>query len=95
MSLNKKKMVREIGRLNTVRKNQDVEAVIETLMELWTEELKCGRRIELEGFCTLQVQYLERLHPRTKQLRSFPRLHLRVGKQLQIRLRAQDLKKSF
>ncbi len=94
MGLNKKKMVREIGRRTQV-KNQDVQAVIETLMELWTEELTSGGRIELEGFCTLQVHYLERLHPRTKQLRSFPRLHLRVGNQLRIRLKAPDMKTSF
>ena len=55
MSMNKKTMVREIGR-RTQLKNQDVQAVIETLMELWTGELASGGRIELEGFCTLKVR---------------------------------------
>jgi len=53
MSLNKKKMVREIGR-RTRLKNRDVQAVIETLIEVWTEELVAGGRIELEGFLTIR-----------------------------------------
>ncbi|MBK8027746.1 MAG: HU family DNA-binding protein, partial [Chloroflexi bacterium] len=49
MSLNKQKMVREIGR-RTRLKNRDVQRVIETLVEVWTEELVSGERIELENF---------------------------------------------
>jgi len=55
MSLNKQKMVREIGR-RTRLKNRDVQAVIESLMDVWTEELVSGGRIELEGFCVLEVR---------------------------------------
>ena len=54
MSLNKKKMVREIGR-RTRLKNRDVEAVLETLTEVWTEELANGGRIELEHFIVLKT----------------------------------------
>jgi nucleoid DNA-binding protein len=55
MSLNKKKMVREIGR-RTRLKNRDVQAVIETLVDVWTEELVAGGRIEIEGFLVLACQ---------------------------------------
>jgi len=55
MSLNKQKMVREIGR-RTRLKNRDVQAVIESLMDVWTEELVSSGRIELEGFCVLEVK---------------------------------------
>ncbi len=41
MTLNKKKMVREIGR-RTRLKNRDVQLMLETLIDVWTEEL--GRR---------------------------------------------------
>ena len=47
MSLNKKTMVREIGR-RTRLNNRDVERVIETLVEVWTEELVSGGRIDIE-----------------------------------------------
>lgn len=59
MSLNKKRMVREIGRRTRLR-NRDVERVIETLVELWTEELVAGERIEIERFLVLDVQTVER-----------------------------------
>jgi nucleoid DNA-binding protein len=55
MSLNKQTMVREIGR-RTRLKNRDVQHVIETLVEVWTEELVRGGRIELEHFAVLGVK---------------------------------------
>lgn len=54
MSLNKKKMVREIGR-HTRLKNRDVQLVIETLVKVWTEELVSGGRIELENFIVIYI----------------------------------------
>lgn len=59
MSLNKKTMVREIGR-RTRLKNRDVQAVIETLINVWTEELVAGGRIEIENFMVLEIQTNER-----------------------------------
>lgn len=58
MSLNKKAMVREIGR-RTRLKNREVEAVIEALVELWMEELISGGRIELENFIVLSTHRLQ------------------------------------
>lgn len=93
MSLNKKKMVREIGR-RTRLSNRDVQRVIETMMDVWTDELVNEGRIELEGFCTLDVQTIERLHPRTKQLRCFPRLRTKTGKRLKLLLQMREIPKT-
>lgn len=59
MTLNKNKMVREIGR-RTRLKNQDVQSMLETLIEVWIEELVSGGRIELENFLVLETQTIDR-----------------------------------
>jgi nucleoid DNA-binding protein len=87
MSLNKQKMVRETGR-RTRLSNRDVQSVIETLVEVWTEELVNGGHIELEGFFKLNVQKIERRHPVTKQMRAFPRLRTTTGNRLRSWLQA-------
>ncbi|MBZ0274578.1 MAG: HU family DNA-binding protein [Anaerolineae bacterium] len=63
MTLTKNKMVREIGR-RTRLKNRDVQATLEALIEVWTEELVAGGRIELENFLVLEVRRIDRgAHP--------------------------------
>ena len=59
MSLNKNKMVREIGR-RTRLKNQDVQLMLETLINVWTEELVADGRIELENFLVIETQTIDR-----------------------------------
>ena len=59
MSLNKNKMVREIGQ-RTRLKNRDVQLILETLIDVWTEELVAGGRIELENFLVLETQTIDR-----------------------------------
>ncbi|MBE2184453.1 MAG: HU family DNA-binding protein [Anaerolineae bacterium] len=59
MTLTKNKMVREIGR-RTRLKNRDIQAMLETLMEVWTEELVSGGRIELENYFVLETQTIDR-----------------------------------
>ena len=59
MTLNKNRMVREIGR-RTRLKNRDVQLVLETLIDVWTEELVAGGRIELENFLVLETQTIDR-----------------------------------
>jgi len=59
MTLTKNKMVREIGR-RTRLKNRDVQVMLEALIEVWTEELVSGGRIELENFLVLEVQTIDR-----------------------------------
>lgn len=53
MSLNKKRMVREIGRRTRLR-NRDVALMLDALIEVWTEELVRGGRIEVENFLVLE-----------------------------------------
>lgn len=59
VTLNKNKMVREIGR-RTRLKNREVQAVLETLLDVWTEHLVAGERIELENLFVLEVQTIDR-----------------------------------
>ncbi|MBN8592000.1 MAG: HU family DNA-binding protein [Anaerolineae bacterium] len=56
MTLTKKMMIREIGR-RTRLKNRDVQRMLETLIEVWTEEVvEEGGRIELEGLFVLETR---------------------------------------
>lgn len=86
MTLTKNKMIREIGR-RTRLKNRDVELMLETLVEVWTEELVSGGRIELENFLVLETQHIDRgeqvgrLH-HGKAPRYIQRVTLRVSKHL-------------
>ncbi len=59
MTLTKKQMVREIGR-RTRLKNRDVQAMLEALVDVWTEELVSGGRIELENFLVLEIKEIDR-----------------------------------
>lgn len=86
MSLNKKKMVREIGR-RTRLKNRDVQAVIEALIEAWTEELVAGGRIELEGFLAIRITSRSTLQT-AEPITSTKRLAITTGKRLEARLNA-------
>lgn len=86
VSLNKKKMVREIGR-RTRLKNRDVQLVLETLIDVWTEELVAGGRIELENFLVLETQTIDRGEQRGmltsgEAPRIIRRVTLRVSKRL-------------
>ncbi|MBZ0276219.1 MAG: HU family DNA-binding protein, partial [Anaerolineae bacterium] len=59
MTLTKNTMVRQIGR-RTRLKNRDVQAMLETLIDVWTEELVAGGRMELENFFVLEVKEIDR-----------------------------------
>lgn len=59
MTLNKNRMVREIGQ-RTRLKNRDVQLVLETLVDVWMEELVADGRIELENFLVLETQTIDR-----------------------------------
>lgn len=59
MTLNKNKMIREIGR-RTRLKNRDVQLMLEALIDVWAEELVRGGRIELENFLVLETKTIDR-----------------------------------
>ena len=54
MTLTKNRMIRKIGQRTRLR-NRDVQLMLETLVEAWTEELASGGRIELENFFVLET----------------------------------------
>jgi nucleoid DNA-binding protein len=59
MTLTKNAMVREIGR-RTRLKNRDIQMMLEALVEIWTEELVSGGRIEVENFMVFETQTIDR-----------------------------------
>lgn len=85
MSLNKKTMVRKIGR-RTRLSNREVERMIETLVEVWTEELVSGGRIEIEHFLVLETGTIERAANRLLPARRFRRVMVRGSKRLREKL---------
>ena len=88
MSLNKQKMVREIGR-RTRLSNRDVQRVIETLVEVWSEELQNDGRIELEHFVVIETQLVTRNSKNPFLRRRFRQVKLRTSKALRDRLNEQ------
>ena len=90
MTLTKNRMVREIGR-RTRLKNREVQVMLEALIEVWTEELISGERIELENLFVLEAQTIDRGEQRGtlasgEAPRYIQRVILRVSKQLKRRL---------
>jgi nucleoid DNA-binding protein len=86
MTLTKNKMIREIGR-RTRLKNRDVQLMLETMIEVWAEELFSGGRIELENFLVLETHTIDRGAQRgtlstTEAPRFIRRVTLRVSKHL-------------
>jgi nucleoid DNA-binding protein len=90
MALTRKSMVSEIGRRTRLR-NHDVQRVVETLIDVWTEELASGGRIEIENFLVLEVQRIDRGEQRGmlssgQPRRVIHRLMVRPSKKLKARL---------
>ncbi len=90
MTLTKNKMIREIGR-RTRLKNREVQVMLEALIEVWTEALVSGGRIELEHLFVLEVQTIDRgehsgMLVSGQAPRYIQRVILRLSKQLKERL---------
>jgi nucleoid DNA-binding protein len=84
-------MVREIGR-RTRLKNRDVQLVLETLIDMWKEELVAGGKIELENFIVLETKIIDRgkqsgTLTTGEAPRIIRRVTLRVSKKLRRELR--------
>src|SRR5258706_15105051 len=97
MSFDKNKTIAEVGRRTRLR-NHDVQKMLEALIEVWSEELTTGGRIELENFLVLEVKRIDRGEQPGKllvggKLRRAPRvirkLTVRPSKYLRRRLRTQ------
>ena len=59
MTLSKNEMVRAIGQ-RTRLKNRDIQLMLEALIDVWTERLIAGDRIELENLFVLETQIIDR-----------------------------------
>ncbi len=88
MTMTKNSTVQEIGR-RTRLKNRDVQLMLETLVEVWTEELVNGGRVELEHFIVIDVQTIERTANRLLPKRRFRQITVRASKALRDRLNEQ------
>jgi len=86
--MTKNSTVQEIGR-RTRLKNRDVQLMLETLVEVWTEELVNGGRVELEHFIVIDVQTIERTANRLLSKRRFRQITVRASKALRDRLNEQ------
>jgi len=92
-TLTKNLMVYEIGR-RTRLNNREVRVVLESLMEVWSESLARGWRIELEHLFVIETQLIDRgtstgtLNGRLTP-RYIKRLTLRTSKRLKQRLKCQ------
>ena len=90
MALTKNKMVGEIGRCTRLH-NHDVQRMLEALIDVWTEELASGGRIELQNFLVLEVQRIDRGERRGMLSTGEPRrvvhrLVVRPSKKLKMRI---------
>ncbi len=81
-------MVREIGR-RTRLTNKDVQKVVEALIEVWTDALIDGDRIEIQNFIVLEVREIDRNTDNgfsAVPSENFRRVFLRTSKSLKKRL---------
>jgi nucleoid DNA-binding protein len=85
MTMTKNSTVQEIGR-RTRLKNRDVQAMLEALVEVWTEELVSGGRIAVENFMVIDVQTIEHAANRLLPSRTFRQITVRVSKALRQKL---------
>jgi len=85
MTMTKNSTVQEIGR-RTRLKNRDVQLMLETLIDVWTEELVRGGRIEIEYFIVLDVQTIERAANRLLLGSRYRRITVRASNALRERL---------
>jgi nucleoid DNA-binding protein len=85
MTMTKNSTVQEIGR-RTRLKNRDVQLMLETLVEVWTEELVNGGRVEIEHFIIIDVQTIERAANRLLPKRRFRQITVRASKALREKL---------
>src|SRR5579859_2613448 len=53
--MNKRDMIRAVGNKTRMR-NCDVQKVLEALIQVWSDELAAGGRIEIQNFLVLQTQ---------------------------------------
>jgi nucleoid DNA-binding protein len=90
MTLTKRKIIREVGR-RTRQRNRDVEQMFETLIDVLSEAIQAGERIEIQNFLALEVRTLIRRQraglPRSPAVTKYRTLRVRPGRGLRDKLR--------
>ncbi len=94
--MNKRDTIAAIGQKTRLR-NHDIQRVVETLLDVWTEELAAGGRIEIQNLLVLETNIQQRQGERgtlisAGRLLNVPtkttQLRVRASKYLRARLRA-------
>jgi hypothetical protein len=57
--MNRRETISAIGKLTRMR-NHDVQTMLEALVQVWSDALVRGEKIELENFLVLEVQRIDR-----------------------------------
>ncbi len=57
--MNKRDTIAAIGQKTRLR-NHDIQKVVETLLEVWSEELATGGRIEIQNFLVFETSVQQR-----------------------------------
>ena len=83
MTLTLNKTVNAVGR-RTRFTNRQVRLMLETLIEVWTEELVAGGKIEIENFLVLETKVIDRGENVTPRM--IRRVVVRGSKRLKARL---------
>jgi len=78
--MNKRDTIAAIGQKTRLR-NHDIQKVVETLLEVWSEELATGGRIEIQNFLVFSGGRVLNVPTKRTQLR------VRASKYLRARLR--------
>jgi nucleoid DNA-binding protein len=81
VTLNKQKITREIGRRTRLR-NSDVEAMLSSFIDVLSEQLGRGGRIEIENFLVLEVKTRTRRAWLSRQPVMYRMLRVRPGSKL-------------
>jgi nucleoid DNA-binding protein len=95
--MNRRETISAIGKLTRMR-NHDVQTMLEALVQVWSDALVRGEKIELENFLVLEVRRIDRtgkalgvLYCKDGRVTHLPasrvELRVRTSRHLQIRLR--------
>ncbi len=97
--MNRRETISAIGKLTRMR-NHDVQIMLEALVQVWSDALVRGEKIELENFLVLEVRRIDRagkalgtLYRKDGQMMRVPaaRVELRARPSRHLRKRLREL----
>jgi nucleoid DNA-binding protein len=99
--MNRRETISAIGKLTRMR-NHDVQTMLEALVQVWSDALVRGEKIELENFLVLEVKRIDRtgkslgtLYGKNDRIIRLPaaRIELRIRPSRYLRMRLRQHKK--